>query len=468
MLAGLTGCDLFQETREQTPPTVPGKFQYASGVPGAENLWPDRQWWRAFTSRELADLIDQAAANNQDLQAAAARIAQAEAQSTIAAAPLYPSLGSNLSGSRSTTGPNTTGTGGTGRTVVRRSYQGAVSASYQIDLFGANRAAANAGEQRVISSQFEADTVALTVNADVATTYLQILAVRDRLRLANEDLQATERTLGLLQQQRAAGLVSDLEVAQQRSNAASQRAGIASLRQSERALVLSLSLLLGRPPEGFNVAAQSLNELQLPAIVAGMPSELLRRRPDIRRAESDLKATGYDIDNARASRLPSISLTAEGGSVAAALTKLLSPGTFITSLAASLTAPIFEGGRLEAQQKLSEARFKELAIVYAQTIYTAFTETETALSAAQLYQAQFAAAQEAANQAQIAYRLSQNRYNAGTIDFLAVLDAQRTVINANDALVQANLLRYSAIVDLYRALGGGFTAVGPASATNTR
>jgi NodT family efflux transporter outer membrane factor (OMF) lipoprotein len=309
----------------------------------------------------------------------------------------------------------------------------------------------------VISSQFDADTVALTVNADVATTYLQILAVRDRLRLANEDLQNSERVLGLLQQQRNAGLVSDLEVAQQRSTAATQRAGIASLQQSERALVLSLSLLLGRPPEGFNIAAQSLNELQLPPVVAGMPSELLRRRPDIRRAESDLKAAGYDIDNARASRLPSISLTAEGGTVAAALTRLLSPGTFVTSLVASITAPIFEGGRLEAQQKLSEARFKELAIVYAQSVYTAFTETETALSAAQLYQAQYQAAQEAANQAQIAYRLAQNRYNAGTIDVLAVLDAQRTVINANDALVQANLLRYSALVDLYRALGGGFT-----------
>lgn len=465
LLASLSACDLFEENREQTPPVIPGKFQYAAGVPGAQNAWPDRQWWRNFSSKELADLIDQAAANNQDLQAAVARIAQAEAQSTIAAAPLYPTLGANSSGSRSTTGPNT-GSSSTGRTVVRRSYQGSLNASYQIDLFGANRAAANAGEQRVISSQFDADTVALTVNADVATTYLQILAVRDRLRLANEDLQNSERVLGLLQQQRNAGLVSDLEVAQQRSTAATQRAGIASLQQSERALVLSLALLLGRPPEGFTVAAQSLNELQLPAVVAGMPSELLRRRPDIRRAESDLKAAGYDIDNARASRLPSISLTAEGGTVAAALTKLLSPGTFVTSLVASITAPIFEGGRLEAQQKLSEARFKELAIVYAQSVYTAFTETETALSAAQLYQAQYQAAQEAANQAQIAYRLAQNRYNAGTIDFLAVLDAQRTVINANDALVQANLLRYSALVDLYRALGGGFTGAAPVSATN--
>jgi len=462
-LLAVAGCDSFAEKREQTPPVVPGKFQYAGGVPGAENVWPDRQWWRNFSSKELADLIDQAAANNQDLQAALARIAQAEAQSTVAAAPLYPTLGASASGSRSTTGPNTSGSSLGNKTIVRRSYQGTLSASYQLDLFGANRAAANAGEQRVISSRFDADTVALTVNADVATTYLQVLAVRDRLRLANEDLQNSERTLTILQQKRAAGLVSDLEVAQQRSTAASQRAAIASLQQSEHALVLSLSLLLGRPPEGFTVAAQSLNQLQLPAVVAGMPSELLRRRPDIRRAESDLKAAGYDIDNARASRFPSISLTAEGGTVAALLTKLLSPGTFITSLAASLTAPIFEGNRLEGQQRLAEARFKELAIVYAQSVYTAFTDTETALSAAQLYQQQYLATQEAANQAQLAYRLAQTRYDAGTIDFLTVLDAQRTVISANDALVQANLLRYSAIIDLYRALGGGFTDAGPVS-----
>jgi NodT family efflux transporter outer membrane factor (OMF) lipoprotein len=199
------------------------------------------------------------------------------------------------------------------------------------------------------------------------------------------------------------------------------------------------------------------SESFVPAIVAGMPSGLLLRRPDIRRAESDLKASGYDIDRARAERFPSISLTAEGGTVAAALTKLLSPGTFITSLAASLTAPIFEGNRLEGQQKLAEAQFKELAYAYAKAVYSGFVDVETSLSAAQLYQQQFLAAQEAVNQAQLAYRLAQTRYDAGTIDFLTVLDAQRTVISANDAMVQANLLRYSALVDLYRALGGGFT-----------
>lgn len=456
-LPALTACDLFDEDRQQTPPVVPPAFQYAPNAP-SQAQWPDVQWWRNFSSPELGELIAQGAANNQDLQAALARVQQAEAQSTIAAAPLYPTLSANGNGSRTSTGPRTSGTNTGAGTIVRRSYQGTLNASYQLDLFGANRSAAAAAEQRVISSRFDADTVALTVNADIATTYLQILATRDRVRLAQEDLQNSERNLALLQQKRAAGLVSDLEVAQQRSTAASQRAGIASLQQSERALVLSLALLLGRAPEGFTVQAQSLNDLRLPPIVAGMPSELLRRRPDIARAASDLKAAGYDIDSARAQRFPSITLTAEGGTVAAALTSLLSPGTFITSLAASITAPIFEGNRLEGQQKLAEAQFKELAFVYAKSVYNGLVETETALSAAQLYQQQFQAAQEALNQAQIAYRLAQTRYNAGTIDFLTVLDAQRTVISANDAMVQANLLRYSAIVDLYRALGGGFVA----------
>ncbi len=459
-LPALTACDLFQEDRQQTPPVVPPAFQYAPNAPAgsAAAQWPDVQWWRNFSSAELGELIAQGAANNQDLQAALARVQQAEAQSTMAAAPLYPTLSANGSGSRTSTGPRTSGTNTGAGTIVRRSYQGTLNASYQLDLFGANRSAASAAEQRVVSSRFDADTVALTVNADIATTYLQILATRDRVRLAQEDLQNAERNLALLQQKRGAGLVSDLEVAQQRSTAASQRAGIASLQQSERALVLSLALLLGRPPEGFTVQARSLNDLHLPPIVAGMPSELLCRRPDIARAASDLKAAGYDIDSARAQRFPSITLTAEGGTVAAALTKLLSPGTFITSLAAGITAPIFEGNRLEGQQKLAEAQFKELAFVYAKSVYNGFVETETALSAAQLYQQQFQAAQEALNQAQIAYRLAQTRYNAGTIDFLTVLDAQRTVISANDAMVQANLLRYSAVVDLYRALGGGFVA----------
>jgi len=449
-------CDFLAPILDPPQVSAPPAFQYAAG----ESLWPPADWWRALGSAELADLIRRAAADNQDLRAALARIEQAEANARIADAALFPTLGLSGQGTRTTTGAKAGGSGGggggSGGTRTRISYQGTLNAAYQVDLFGQNRSAAAAAAKRVEASQFDRETVALTVTADVAHTYLQVLALRDRLRLAREELVNAERVLGILVQQQNVGTISDLEVAQQRSAVASQRASIPGLEQSERAATLALGVLIGRVPTGFSVNAQSLSELTLPPIIAGLPSELLKRRPDIRRAEANLQAGSKDIASAWAARFPSISLTASAGTVSAALSGLLGPGSFITQLAAGLVAPIFEGGRLEATQQLQEARYKELVAVYSQAVLVSFRDVETALSASQLYALQYELTRQALAQARRAYELAQVRFNAGTVDFISVLDAQRTVIQANDALVQADLARYTALVDLYVALGGGF------------
>jgi multidrug efflux system outer membrane protein len=440
-----TACSLGPEYQKPNP-AAPAAWEATAAGAG---IWPDPQWWRSFGNEELSGLVGTALVANQDLLAAVARIRQAEAQARIASAALWPTIGLDAAASR-------TSSPGGSRTVVRKTYGGSLDAAYQVDLFGQNRAAAAAGEVRYEGSLYDRETVALTVSADTATTWLQILAIRDRIRLAQEELRNSESILGLLEQQQRIGTISDLEVAQQRSAVALQRSAIPGLQQSERESLNALAVLLARLPQGFSVASRSLNQIRVPEIVGGIPSEVLLRRPDIRRAEADLRAANFDVQQARAARFPTITLTASAGVTSAALSALFGPNTWLTALAAGITAPLFEGGRLEAQEQSARARYEELTILYARAVLSSFRDVENALSASVLYQRQYQQALIGLDQARVAFRLADTRYRTGTVDFLTVLDAQRTVFQASDQLVLANLARFNARVDLYRALGGGW------------
>lgn len=428
----------------------------------ALNLWPEANWWTGFGSAELNRLIGEAQANNTDLRVAVARIRQSEAQAKIAGADLYPTLGADAGASRTRQGrqASTSTTSSTGSSrggdVIRNSFSGNLTAGYQVDLFGGNDASADAALTRLESSRYNRETVAITLYSDIASTYFQLLSLRDRIRLANETLGVAQGILDLLETQRANGAITDYEVAQQRSNVASQRATVASLEQSERTTLDALALLLGRPPQGFVVQGNTLAAITLPPVTAGLPSELLLRRPDIRMAEANLRAANFDVGAARAARFPSLDLTGRIGSQSTTTAALFEPNTMIYSIAASLTAPIFQGGRLEGGEELSRAQKLELEETYRASILTAFRDTEDALGATVNTGRQYAFATEAFNQANDAYRIVEARYRAGTVGFLDLLDAQRSVFSANDTMVQAALGRYSANVSLYRALGGGW------------
>ncbi len=445
--AALSGCSLVPDYQAPKTETFP-KFQYsAAGVAAA---WPDPNWWHGFGSGELTALIEQARKTSPDLAAALARIEQGQAQLGLASASLFPTLGASGSTARSTSNP-----GGFG-VIVSTSYQGNLQAAYQVDLFGRYRAESAAGAARLEATQFDYETIALTLNADVATTYFRVLALRDRLRLTNEQLRNAESILDLLEQRARVGITSDLELAQQRNAIAAQRASLQSLMQGEREAVNALAVLVGLVPTGFAAQTPSLDNLQVPAIVSGLPSELLQRRPDIRRAEADLRAANFDVGSARAARFPSIQLTGSGDTSSNVLSNLLTPQSYLTTLAAGLTVPIFEGGRLQAQQEAAQARFRVLAANYSKAVLSAFRDTENALSAVGLYGRQYQLARQALDEANRAYQLAEARYRAGAVDFISVLDAQRSVFQATDAVAQANLARLSALVDLYEALGGGW------------
>lgn len=445
LTTALSGCSLWDEF---TKPEVAQPANWQSTTDGA-GVWPDTAWWRNFGSAELDRLMGEASTGNQDLRAAVARVAQAKANAKIAGAAIYPTVGTDASVTR-------TSRFGSTRTTNTTNYQAGLSIGYEVDLFGRIHATESAALARLASSRYDQEALALTVSANVALTYFQLLALRERIALATESLNTSRRLLLLLDEQRRIGTTSDLEVAQQRVSVAQQSAAIPALRQVERQTLSTLALLLGRLPQNFEIAGQRLSAINAPPVMGGMPSALLFRRPDVRGAEADLKAAHLDITAARAARFPRIQLTADGGTTSAALSGLFGPGSFLITLVGGLTAPIFEGGRLKAQQELTQARYEELMETYRTATLSAFRDVENALSGAAQYRLQLAAAREARAQAREAYRLAELRFRAGTIDFLTVLDTQRSIISADDSVVQAQLSQFSALVDLYKALGGGW------------
>lgn len=454
LVAALAGCSLLGPDYTPEQIDVPERWQWSNAGAG---VWPDPTWWRGFASPELDRLMTEAAAGNRDLKAAVARIAQAEAQTRIARGFLFPTLGGDGSLQRVSQNPR----GSVGRST-RTSYNIGMTAGYQLSLFGADYQSANAAETRLEASRYDRETVALTVSASVATTYFQVLALRERIRIATDSLGTATRLLALLEEQRRIGTTSDLEVAQQRVSVASQRAAIPALVQAARESQAALALLLGRNPQGFDPQGSGLTGMTLPPVIGGLPSELLQRRPDIRTAEANLRAANLDVRAARAARFPSIALTADAGTATTALGSLFSPASMLYTLAASLTAPIFQGGRLKGQEDLTKARYDELIETYRTTILTAFSDVDNALSGVEQFRLQAVYTQQAAAQAREAYRLAELRYRAGTIDFLTVLDTQRQMLGTDDALVQARLAHISALVDLYKALGGGWTGTAAA------
>ncbi|TXL74828.1 efflux transporter outer membrane subunit [Vineibacter terrae] len=449
-LAGtLAGCSALGPDYQPEQVDVPEHWQWSNQGTG---VWPDLAWWQVFRSPELDRLMSEAAAGNRDLKAAVARIAQAEAQAKVAGAAVYPTIGFDGSLQRSSQTSSFTG-----RRATVNSYSIGPTAGYQLNLFGADFATARAATTRVEASRYDRETVALTINTGVAQTYFQILTFRERVRIANNSLTTATRLLQLLEEQRRIGTTSDLEVAQQRASVATQRAAVPALIQAERESLAALALLLGRNPQGFELQARNLEGLTLPPVISGMPSELLLRRPDIRTAEANLRAANLDIQAARAARFPNISLTASGGTASALLASLFSPASMLYTVGVSLTAPIFQGGRLEGQEELTKARYEELIETYRTAILSSFRDVDTALSAIDQFRQQYAYNLQARTESREAYRLAELRYRAGTIDFLTVLDAQRTVLVAEDALAQSQLAHINAVVSLYQALGGGWS-----------
>jgi outer membrane protein, multidrug efflux system len=417
-------------------------------------------WWESFGSAELRALVGEALAGSPDLAIATERVRQAEAQVRVVGASLFPMLTAGGDASTRRTSP----TGG-GPAIASHSTGLALTASYEIDLWGKNRAGVRAAESSLAATRFDRDTARLTLIAGVATGYFEVLALRTRLGIARENLAIAERVLELVSARAKNGAASALDVSRQEATVLSQRAGLLPVEQLERQTLAALAVLVGRAPEGFDVRATGVADLAVPAIDPGLPAELLVRRPDLASAEALLAASNADVAAARAALLPSIQLTGSAGLASSALLSLASGGTTAAiGIAASLLQPIFDGGRLRGQKAIAESRERELVETYRKAILAAFRDVEQALVGADRLGRQEGVQEQVMARARESLRLAEVRYRAGADDLLTVLDAQRTLFAAQDQLAQLRQGRLAAAVGLYKALGGGWSGPSVAAA----
>lgn len=405
-------------------------------------------WWRGFGSAQLSALVTDALAANPDLAIAAERVRQAEAQVGIAGASLFPSLSLGASTSRSESREEDGA-----RNTSSRSSVG-LSASYELDLWQRNALGVRSSEASLRASRFDRDSIRLSLVAGVANGYFQLLALRGRLAIARDNLVIAERVLKVVDARVRNGAASPLDLARQKAAVLSQRAAIAPLELQERQTLYALALLLGRPPEGFTATGTSVSELALPQIGAGLPSELLTRRPDLAGAEAQLAAANANVQAARAALLPSIGLTAGAGLASNVLLNILNTPTASISLGASLLQPIFDGGRLRGQVEIAASRERELVENYRKVIHAALADVETALAANGKTAEQEVLQRQVVEQARSALRIAEIRYREGVDDLLVVLDAQRTLFQAEDQAAQIRLARLQASLALFKALGG--------------
>lgn len=426
----------------------------------ANALHVNQQWWKAFASPQLDQLIEQARTGSYDLASAMARVRQAQAGAVVAGAPLLPELKGGLNANRQKLlrGNGYSELDADNNNDAVDYFNASLTATYEIDFWGGKRAARDSAELAVRASEFERATVELTLLSGVATTYTQLLALHEQQRIAELNLANAQNVLKLVQTRNDAGSATQLELAQQKSLVAAQQRQLPEVRQRTEAARISLAALLGQPVQTLQLTPQAFEQLRWPSIAAGVPSDLLSRRPDIASAEAQLAAAQADIIVARAAMLPSVTLSANLGSGANRAGDMLRNPFY--NLTGGLIAPIFNNGRLSAERDKATARQDELLQTYRGAIINGFADVEKALSSIRRLDEQRQWQHEELDQAQTAFRIAQSRYEAGAEDLLTVLETQRTLYAAQDLNVQLRQARLGASIALYKALGGGWQASG--------
>jgi outer membrane protein, multidrug efflux system len=436
------------------PQSMPPKMQpKAFAGPIADNapVWPDPDWWKAFHNDELTGMIADAQVGNRDLAVAAAHVMEAEAQVTIQRSTLFPQIGAQA---------NHVNAGCSGQSCQNfpdeKAFGLTFNASYELDVWGLAQDNLRAAGEQLKSMRFVRQAVALTLAADVADQYLNVLALRQRIAIDNQYIAAINNILDLIKLRVKAGSLDHLDLAREQAQVEAVEAQLPGLQTQERRGLYTLAVLLGRPPEGFDVQAQDLNSVQSPQVGPGLPSDLLLRRPDVAEAEANLASAHANVDAARAAFLPQIALTGSGGFVSTAIGTLLQGSNFGYAYGANLLQTIFDGGKLAGQKDLADATQQEYVAQYQSAALNAYADVETALTqVANNHSAEDHLRREV-DAAGEAFAISQLQYRQGATDLLNVLQAQQTLFSAEDQLAQTILASRQSTVHLYQGLGGGW------------
>ena len=429
----------------------------------AEDALPDPvavQWWANFGDDHLDSLIVEALAHNHDLRAAVARVDAASALAKIAGAPLYPTAGFEFDATRQRQNfvgfpiPGGGAAGGVPHSTFNRFGVSLVS-SWEIDVWGRIRAGQSAAVADLQAIVAQWAWVEQSLAAQTARAYFEVIETGLQMQLAVDTVALFTRTADLVADRFARGIRSPLDLRLARSDVAVSEAALEGQRERFERAERQLELLLGRYPAGLVAAAGDLPVVP-DHVPAGLPAELLRRRPDVVAAERELAASVARADEAVAELFPRIALTARGGTSSEEFNDLFDSDFFVWSVAANLVQPLFEGGRLRAEVELAEARAREAAALYAAIALQAYTEVETTLVVEQALRSQAKYLREAEVEARAALELAGQRYAGGLDDILTLLDSQRRAVTAARELISVRRLILDVRVDLHLALGGGF------------
>jgi multidrug efflux system outer membrane protein len=420
---------------------------------------PADRWWRDFGDPRLDRLVAKALARNPDIAEAAGRVLERRALFVEAEGARLPRL--DLSGQASKQQSAVSSNPAAARFLDRRyeQYQLSAAASYEVDLWGRLARLEEAARADLLAAEHNRRTVVQTIVAGVVSSYLSLEALERRLAVALKSVEAYEQSLALVDSRYRRGLVSVLDLQQARRALASARAQVPSLRLELGRQQQKLLILVGSYPETRPARAQPADYFpHLKPVPAGLPSELLQRRPDVAAAESRLRAANARVGAAKAARFPSLTLTGSLGYSTLELDRLTDPGSQLYSLAAGLAAPLFHGGQLAARQRAAQARYLQSAASWAGTVLAAFQEVEDALLTRRELVERRRLVRDALAEAKATQETALSRYQRGLTDYLRVLEATQARYQLADTLVQVELGMLTNRVTLHRALGGGWGA----------
>lgn len=442
MLCVAAGCTLGPNyTRPSVE--VPNAYRFANDAASVSTLPDVPAWWRGFGDAELDALVNEGLTANHDLRIATARVDEFAAGVAATRAQGLPQVGYGASAGRQRAN----------RGVVSDSYSALLSASWELDLWGRIRRENEAARAALLATEEARLGVALTLVAAIVSGYVTLLDLDRQLEIAEATLEGRKRNVDVFQLRLDGGAVSEFEMMQVTAEYETAVGSIPELQQAIAQQEHALSSLLGRNP-GPIKRGHTLQNLAAPPVPAGLPSELLVRRPDILQAEQQLVAANALVGAARTLYFPSLALTGTGGSASSELDDLFSGPARTWSFAGQLLGPIFAGGAIDAANRQAEARREQALAAYERTVQEAFRDVDDALVAIQSNRTLVASLERRVAALQRAVELARIRYDNGYADYLEVLDTERGLFSAELALSAARGDGYRSLVDLYRALGG--------------
>jgi multidrug efflux system outer membrane protein len=460
--AAVTGCTV-GPGYQRPPVAAPDQFHGLSGPAQAAAL-ADLPWWEVFQDPTLRSLVEEALRNGYQAKIAAARVEEARARYGIAGAALYPQVGYQGQFARerfSGFQPGAPANGGAVDVLTAN-----LDLSWEIDLWGRVRRLTEAAKAQYLATEEARRGVVLTLVSEVASAYFDLRQLDQDLEIAHRTTAAFQDTYNLFDAQLRGGVASGLETSNAEASWANEAAQVPALESQIAAKENQLALLLGRNPGPIPRGSPLFDQPMRAEVPAGLPSALLLRRPDVRQSEQELIAANAGVGAAEAALFPRISLTGMFGGLSPDLRQLLSKGR-TWSVAAGLTGPIFEGGSLRSQVRVAMAQLEQAKLEYEQAVSNAFGEVSTALLALQKLADAEKERQRAVNAYREALRLASLRYNSGLSRYFEVIDAQEKLLGSENGLAQTRHDRLVALVNFYKALGGGWQVeetAGPAAA----